>query len=594
MQGRKSSKPQPQFEKTSKYLHTMAIKKSMEHRCRSVNNHCLRDKPCTIPMILMLLGYCTQGLLADCPVVCECKWKGGKEAVSCVNTNYTAIPVNLDPGTQTLDISQNNIGRLRVDEFKKAGLINLQKIQLSNCRIKIIEKFSFRDLRNVVEVDLSLNMIDMIPTHILTTLPELRDLKLSGNTIYFIGIEAFKSATHLKKLDISDNKITSINVHAFVGIESSLQVLLLTRNRLTEVETKSFSILNALISLEISSNPWNCTCNIKDFREWISDRNVPMSVQPSCKYPLRLRGKIWDTLDTDEFACVPKIQAATPKVIGIEGQAITLSCKIDSIPAPHVKWLLKHKVIANNTAISFIQGKKNYLLNSENNLSSLTIPSADAQDAGVYICGAENKAGHANANITLVVNKKPAEDSEENKAVIAGIVVAIVTIVGLCTLSVFCLSVRKRRQNNRWRSRRITNERCADDTYEKIEMNKVDTDKRTPSSIAVASVASEVSATVPAKRNGKYQGVPNMDTDQEAEGDEDEEATYVDNTETPTPSNVQKSTESQLWTAAATGRSISSPNSGHWNSNLLDSHLADSNLDPDDLHIPRRTKEETR
>ncbi len=35
-----------------------------------------------------------------CPRSCECKWKRGKETVTCVNTGFTFVPRPIDAGTQ--------------------------------------------------------------------------------------------------------------------------------------------------------------------------------------------------------------------------------------------------------------------------------------------------------------------------------------------------------------------------------------------------------------------------------------------------------------------------------------------------------------
>lgn len=51
-------------------------------------------------IVLVLLGMCQ--VSEECPAVCECKWKSGKESVICANakTKLTEIPSGLDPGTQ--------------------------------------------------------------------------------------------------------------------------------------------------------------------------------------------------------------------------------------------------------------------------------------------------------------------------------------------------------------------------------------------------------------------------------------------------------------------------------------------------------------
>ena len=45
--------------------------------------------------------YSTKSSVAkDCPSVCECKWKKGKETVECVNASLTAVPAGLDADIQ--------------------------------------------------------------------------------------------------------------------------------------------------------------------------------------------------------------------------------------------------------------------------------------------------------------------------------------------------------------------------------------------------------------------------------------------------------------------------------------------------------------
>ena len=81
--------------------------------------------------------------LADCPEVCTCKWKGGKQTVECINASLSKIP-NLEAGTQVLDLSLNYLPTLRTDTFSKHNLTNLQKIYLPRCSLRILEVHTFR------------------------------------------------------------------------------------------------------------------------------------------------------------------------------------------------------------------------------------------------------------------------------------------------------------------------------------------------------------------------------------------------------------------------------------------------------------------
>ena len=91
-------------------------------------------------VVLVLLG----GLaVADCPEVCTCKWKGGKQTVECINASLSNIP-NIEAGTQVLDLGLNYLPALRTDTFRKHNLTNLQKIYLHQCSLRLLEVHTFR------------------------------------------------------------------------------------------------------------------------------------------------------------------------------------------------------------------------------------------------------------------------------------------------------------------------------------------------------------------------------------------------------------------------------------------------------------------
>lgn len=494
--------------------------------------------------------------------------------------------MELDAGTQVLDLTGNNLLAIKNDEFGKVGLVNLQKVFISKSKLKMLEKYCFRKLINLVELDLSYNTISTIPTQVFESIPELRELKLSGNPIQKILDNSFIHLPQLVRLELSECKVASIESKAFLGLEDSLEWLKLDGNRLVDVSSKTLTSLQNLHGLELAGNPWNCSCSLRPLREWMLHQNVPFGIPPLCKNPPRLSSRPWDRLDLDEFACVPKILAPDPKAHGVEGRNITMTCRIAGIPEPSVRWMIKNRVIANISNAPQINGKKLYVVHLQNSSSNLTILTADVQDAGVYICAAENKAGKVEASVTLAVSRKPPENNFKSKAVLAGIIMATLFVVSICLVVLCILSVRKRKATARWQNRRTSSGRRIEDNYEKIEMNHLKLPESNGGQNITLPHIGEVSLLPPIRKNGEYRGVPCLDSEQEIE--EDEDVGYEDNTETPTPtSNVISSKEGKLWSSA--GRNISSPNNGHWNSNLCESHL-----DPDDLHIPRRTKEETR
>lgn len=420
-------------------------------------------------LLLLVLAFGAGVAFGECPHLCECKWKSGKESVVCLNANLSGIPTKLDAGTQILDLTRNDIPVIANDAFDRANLLNLQKLFIAKCHLRTIERYAFRNLINLVELDLSDNAMVSVPSHAFEATPELRELRLNGNPIQRIYNDAFVRVPQLTRLELADCKLATIDVRAFVALESSLEWLKLNGNRLTDVRAGALMRLQNLHGLELANNLWNCSCVLRPLREWMLHENIPYDIPPVCRYPDRLQGKAWDKIDLDEYACVPHILASDVRAHGVEGKNVTMSCVVGGVPEPNVRWIVRNRVIANltgNANLPTTQGRKLYVANLQHNASKLTILTADVQDAGTYICAAENKAGKVEASVTLAVSRKPAEAFMSAKVILAS-VIAIALFVLTTSLGVICVcTLRRRNKLMRWHTQ---SGRC--DSYEKIELN---------------------------------------------------------------------------------------------------------------------------
>ncbi|XP_067009475.2 uncharacterized protein kek3 [Anabrus simplex] len=573
--------------------------------------------PPKTPLLFLVLTSCcvVSGQLLGCPHVCECKWKSGKESVTCINVNLTSIPQKLDAGTQVLDLTGNSLHTIPRDAFHDAGLINLQKVYLAKCRLKTLDRYAFRKLINLVELDLSYNLLAAVPSHIFDSISELRELKLSGNPIQRILNDAFIHVPQLVRLELSSCRIGTIEPRAFNGLEHTLEWLKLDHNRLVDMKPGTVTAMRNLHGLELAGNLWNCTCAIRPLREWMLRQNIPYDVPPVCRYPSRLAEKAWDKLDLDEFACAPKISAPESLTTGVEGRNVTMSCEIGGIPEPKVKWLWRNRVIANlSTGVPYSGGRKLYMVHVAEKESNLTILTADIQDEGMYVCTAENKAGKAEASVTLAVLRRPPEGSVSGKVLVASIIVAALFVLASCLVVLCVCGVRRRQQAQGGMvvgSSGLVRGgpgRGRDDSYEKIEMNH-----KAPTVLNHTGVNegagrcgslprnggsnshlgpgsnSEVAVVGPHMvmrqhpRHSEYRGVPSVDTDVGDGDGDDEDEEGEDDVDTPTPTTVLPGArESKLW-----GGVRSSTDSGCSNRNSEGSDIRSPCLPETDLHIPR-------
>lgn len=534
--------------------------------------------------------------IAECPNLCECKWKSGKESVLCLNANISGIPTKLDASTQILDLTRNDITSISNDAFQRANLLNLQKLFLTKCHLKTIERYAFRKLINLVELDLSDNLMNMIPSHAFESITELRELKLIGNPIQRILNDAFVKVPQLIRLELSSCRIQTIDVRAFSGLETSLEWLKLDGNKLIEIRAAALVSLQNLHGLELAGNPWNCSCNLRPLREWMIRENIPFDIPPMCQYPQRLTAKTWDKLDLDEFACIPTIFAADYYANGVEGKNVTMTCNVNGIPEPNVRWMIRNRIIANLTSNSYLklpasQGRKLYMVNLQHNASNLTILTADLQDAGTYVCAAENKAGKVEANVQLTISRKPVDTIFSSKVILATIIAFVLFIIASTMLIICVCTLKRRKKINRW------NTQGRSESYEKIELNNKpnynnvgksprcdrNTFKKTFAENGVAIVGQQNSLV---RRNGDYRNVPSEDdaTDCFEENIESSNATI---------SNIKLENENRIlnWNnvaATSTSSIHRSAKSNNFSKNQADGiNMKPLQLAENDLHIPR-------
>lgn len=418
-----------------------------------------------------VLLQCGGGARAECPIACECKWRSGKESAICAHANLTAVPRHLDYGTQLLDLTDNPLYRLGKDAFADADLLNLQKLHLSRCRIKALDRYAFRKLNNLVELDLSYNSIPVVPSAALESIPELRELRLNGNPILKVPNGAFARVPRLVRLDVSECRVALLESTAFFGLENSLEWLHLDRNQLRDVKPSTVVSLKKLHGVQLNDNPWNCSCKLRPLREWMVRRNVPYGAPPMCKSPARLSGKAWNELELDDFACDPHPVPVSPLVVVTEGDNATVSCRMFGMPIPSSRWTRNDRPAVGQT------GGRGVPV-TEGRYTNLTIVSAAVQDGGRYACELENRSGSSRANVTVVVVKRsPHLTLATDGYSLPGLIVGVILVLSLCLIFLCGLAIRTKGSPTRFAvdsGPMMATTAAVDpfDQFEKIEMER--------------------------------------------------------------------------------------------------------------------------
>lgn len=377
----------------------------------------------------------------SCPAVCACKWKGGKQTVECMDRALITVPEPVDPATQVLDLSGNNLQILPQEAFARTGLVNLQRVYLRNCNIGQIHDRAFKGLTNLVELDLSHNLLTQIPSNSFKDAPFLRDLTLAQNPILKVHSDALSNLGSVVKLDLSKCDIRDIAADAFRNLRS-LESLKLNHNKLRELPLTSLERVEKLRAIDLSDNPWTCDCRLRDLKLWLAKRKLLST--PSCSAPTRLADRPFSELPIEEFACKPEILPVSRHVEAAIGENATITCRAEAVPTATINWYWNGRLLQNGTHFNSHQKVYIYEEGDSKKKSSLILTNTQETDSSEFYCVAENKGGNAEANFTVHVTQLPAGMASLGSAQIASLGAALFLVVVVISLGLLITFVRFR------------------------------------------------------------------------------------------------------------------------------------------------------
>lgn len=335
---------------------------------------------------------------------CHCHWNSGKKTADCKNKQITAIPNDMSNELQVIDLSHNMIAELKRNEFMEANLQNLHKIFLKNCTIQELSRDAFKNLTILIELDLSHNFIRELHVGTFSELTKLRNLVMNNNQIEQLDNYLFANLPFLSRVEFKNNRLKHVDVHVF-GDLPLLSAVYLESNQLTVLKKETFLYTKKLMHLSLAANPWNCTCELQEFRDFALANRL-YTPPTDCNEPQYLHGKLWSEIPSENFACKPQILGSVRSFVEAQSDNITLPCRIEGSPRPNVTWLYNKRPLSNNGGrFHILNSVEQYRAETANILNSeLRIFGVRSADKGVYSCIAENRGGRTEAEFQLLVN----------------------------------------------------------------------------------------------------------------------------------------------------------------------------------------------
>lgn len=190
-----------------------------------------------------------------CPGNCTCS----PNTISCaekrlhtIATNYT-IPKNITK----LDYSGNKLLELDIQSLNIRGIETIKEIYLNDSNVELVNIHTFNKCTKLENLDLSENILETIPNRIIQENKQIKQLNLAKNM--FRKTPELIS-TSLEVLDLTDCHIYTFNERNVINLPA-LKVLYLQENSLQAIAANTFLLSHALLRVELSYNPWKCTCD---------------------------------------------------------------------------------------------------------------------------------------------------------------------------------------------------------------------------------------------------------------------------------------------------------------------------------------------
>ncbi|KAM4701551.1 amphoterin-induced protein 1 [Discoglossus pictus] len=363
--------------------------------------------PCALwPKLLWSFSFCLMGMEVPrsraSPLNCQNSCVCASDIISCSKKGLTVVPSGLPSYTTLLDLSHNNLSRLRA-EWVPAPLKRLHTLLLSHNYLTFVSSEAFSLTPQLRHLDLSCNKLHSLEENVFSDLQNLEVLLLFKNSIIHIDRTAFDDMVHLQKLYMSQNLMHRFPLELVKDGEKlpSLALLDLSSNNMKNLPVKQLRALPAWLTngLYLHGNPLTCNCDIyglfwnwqvrqlasvMNFREELQCHPLPQNKQ--------LKVSVF-TLSASEW-----MNCSTVKETGMEaylGDTITLNCDTKQRDVNQVWVTPDNELVSDET-------RGNQTISVLSN-GSLQIKQIRLENKGTYTCYAHGETLNETLYVTLTV-----------------------------------------------------------------------------------------------------------------------------------------------------------------------------------------------